>query len=250
MSLMYDDMYEPAATTEIDNLLAELPFDLIKENILEQIKDPMSSNINYMTVIIEKCDVCKEMLADDEDSITQINNALQKFVIDILYAIDERFDLGLDLNELATSNTLIEIGQVIYKYFIIRYKKNIAKYITNYIKYHKAELVDYYSDKIKKDVTTLSHKKHVKDQDDLVIVSNLPSIISYIVTLDIDSYEFVDLSSRKSNYNVNVIKGLISANRLVGNFTRKYLDLSLDDHDYLIDEIQTDIKVKLIAKIS
>lgn len=250
MSLMFDDMYEPASTTEIDNLLAELPFDLIKENILEQIQDPMSSNINYVTVIVEKCDVCKDMLSDDVDALSTINNSLQSFFIDILRAIDNRFNLSLDLNELATSDTLIEIGQVIYEYFIIRYKKNIAKYITNYIKHHKADLVDYYSDKIKKDVTTLSHKKHVKDQDDLVIISNLPSIISYIVTLDIDSYEFVNLSAGKSNYNASVIKGLISANRLVGNFTRKYLDVSLDDHDYLIDEIQTDIKVKLIAKIS
>lgn len=249
MSLMYDDVYEPMSTTEIDGLLAEVPFDLIKANILEQIDDPMINNINYVNVIVEKCEVCRDMLGDDTDSIAQINESLRTFFIEITQAIDERFDLGLDLNELASSDSIIELGQTIYEYFIIRYKKNICKCVINYIKNHKSELVDYYSTKVKKDVTTLSHKKHVS-QDDLVIISNLPSIIDYIVGLNITSYEFVDLSAGSANYNASVIKGLISANRMVGNFVRQYIDLSLDEHDYLIDEIQTMIKVKLISKIS
>lgn len=250
MSLMYDDMYEPTSTTEIDNILADLPFDLIKENILEQIQDPLINNINYMDVIIDKCGVCKNMLEHDSDSIAQINNALESFIISVVDFIDRRFGLALDLNELASSNAIVDIGRCIYEYFILRYKKNISKYVINYIKHHKDDLVDYYSDKQKKDVTTLSHKKHVKDPDDLVIVSNLPSIVEYIINLDITPYEFVNLSAGRSHYNASVIKGLISADRLIGDFVHKYIEASLDEHDYFIDEIQTDIKVRLISKLS
>lgn len=250
MSLLYDDNYEPASSMEMDSLLADLPFDLIKANIQEQIDDPMSNNINYVNVIVEKCDICKEMLGDDEDSIKQVDTALEEFFTSILQSISDRFDIGMDLNEMASSKEIVEIGEVIYDYFIIRYKKNISKYIRNYIKTHKSDLADYYADKSTKDVTTLSHKKNIKNPDDLIIIANLPSIINYIVNLDIDAFDFVDLSANKSNYDANVIKGLITSNRIIGNFVRKYIDVSLDDHDYLIDEIQTDIKVRIINKLT
>jgi len=245
---MFDDNLEPISTTEAEDLLADLPFDLIKASIEEQIKDPMSNNRNYIQYIIDKCDVCKNVFKGNEDAITTIDKALNEFFIDIVNAIDDRFNLSIDLNEIAGTNDLNEIAVVLYEFFILRYRKNIYKFIKNYIKRNKASLVDYYSDKTTKDVTTLSYKNTIKDPDDLVIVANLPSIINYIVSLDIDTFDFVDLCAGKSNFNASVIKGLIAANKIIGNFVSSYISISLDDHDYLIDEIQTDIKVSITNK--
>ena len=247
MSLLYDDNYEPTNSTEIDDVLAELPFDLIQANITEQINDPMSTNVNYVEVIVDKCNTCKEYY-EDEDVAKQIDLSLENFFRTVITEIDNRFNLGLDINDIATSSSITELGEVLYEYFIIRYKKNIEKFVTNYIKKHSDELADYYSDRMKKDVSTLAHKKQVTEQKGLIIISNLPSIINYIVDLDIEPFEFVNLSAGESNYNANVVKGLISTNRMVGDFVRPYIGISLDDHDYLIDEIQTDIKVRIIKK--
>lgn len=248
MSLMFEDNYEPISTTEADDMLADLPFDLIKASIEEQIEDPMSNNTNYIQHIIDKCDVCKDVFENNEDAIATIDNALHEFFVDIIKAIDERFGMSIDLNEIAGSHDLNEIAVVLYEFFILRYRKNIYKYIKHYIKRHKESLVDYYSGKSTRDVTTLSNKNVVKDPDDLVIIANLPSIINYIVGLDITTFDFVDLCAGKSNYNARVIKGLIAANQIIGNFVTPYISVSLDEHDYLIDEILTDIRVSIANK--
>lgn len=248
MSLMFEDNYEPISTTEADDMLADLPFDVIKASIEEQIYDPMSNNTDYIQHIIDKCNVCKDVFENNEDAIRTIDDALHEFFVDIIKSIDDRFNMGIDLNEIAGTTDINEFAVVLYKFFILRYRKNIYKYIKNYIKRHKESLVDYYSSRSSRDVTTLSNRSVVKDPDDLVIVANLPSIINYIVGLDISTFDFVDLCAGKSNYNASVIKGLIAANKIIGNFVNPYISVSLDDHDYLIDEILTDIKVSITNK--
>lgn len=245
MSLMYDEDYEISNSEEIENLLTELPFDLILANIKEQIEDPMSSNVNYIDTILEKVEICKSII-DDEDSRRSMTHSLNEFMSTIITEITKRFDLGLDIESIVMYDDVVEIGTVLYEYFILRYKKNISKYITNYIKQHKDELVDYYADKSKKDVTSLAHKKHVKDPNDLIIIANLPSIINFIVGLDISPYDFISLTARKSNYNASIIKNLITSDKMVGNFVHDYIRVGLDEHEYLFDEIQTDIKVRFL----
>lgn len=249
MSLMFDDNYEPASMNEASDLLADLPFDLIMANISEQIDDPMINHVNYVDTIIDKCELCKESLSHDPESISKIDSELTKFFIEIMNKLNAKFNLCIDVNELATYNDIAKVGRVLYEYFIIRYTKNISKYVINYIKHHKSEFIDYYGDKVQKDVTTLAHKKNVDNPDDLIIISNLASIVNYILTLDIEPYEFVDLSGGKNNFNCATIKELINNNLLIGDFVEPYISISLNEHDYLVDEILTDIKSKLIKKL-
>lgn len=248
--MFYDnDNYEVTTSTEVENFLAELPFELLKASIVDQIKDPVSTNINYVEIILEKCNIYRAQ-TDDKETLARIDNALIEFFTFVVDNINNRFDLGIDVDEMASTRDIIEFGEVLYEYFIIRYVKNISKFITTYIMKHKKELTSYYSDKNKKDVTSLTFKKKLKDNQDLTIIVNLSSIINYIISLDINPLEFVSLSTGQNNYNASVVKGLIIANRMVGNFVRSYIDLSVDEHDYLLDEIQTDIRVRIIKKLT
>lgn len=249
MSLMYNDEYEPTNSSEMGLILGELPFDLILANIKEQITDPLSTDVNYVEVIVDKCKMFKE-LTNDEDSIREVDEALRSLFITILNDIDNRFNLCLDLNELATYRNIVDIGEVLYEYFVLRYKKNISKFIINYINNHITELAEHYGSRGSKDVTSISYKKQFKDSNWLIIMSNLPSIINFIVNLDISPFDFVNLSAGQSNYNASVIKGLITSNRMVGDFVKPYIDISLNDHEYLYDEIQTDVRVRILKKIN
>ena len=249
--MFYDnDNYELSTSTEAENLLAELPFDLLKASIIDQINDPVSTNVNYVEVIVEKCKLSKENLSNNEDALRIIDAALREFFVFVIEEINKRFDLGVDIEAISDSDEMIEIGESMYNYFILRYVKNISKFITNYILEHKKELTEYYSDKNKKDISTLTYRKQLKDSQDLCIIINLPSIINYIISLDIDPLEFVSLSAGKNNYVASVVKGLILSNKMIGNFVDDYIGLSTDSHDYLIDQIQTDIKVKIIKKLT
>ena len=249
MSLLYDsDNYELITSSEIEKLLAELPFDLMKENIINQINDPVSTNVNYMETIIIKCDMFKDSFSDNPDLMKQVDDALYEFMAFIINKIDNRFDLGVDLDMGLSYDNMIEYGRGIYRYFILRYEKNISKFIVNYISENEKELVKYYSDKNKKDVSTLAYKKQIKNMDALTIISNLPSIVNYIVNIDIEPEEFVSLSAGENNYDAHMIKRLIMSDIITGDFVRPYVDNCIDNHDGIIDEIYTRIKTKLIKQ--
>lgn len=247
MSLLYDsDNYELVTSEEIDNLVAELPFDLLKENILEQIDDPVANHVNYMETIITKCKIFKEQFSDDPDVVRQVDDSLYEFISFIINKINDRFDLGIDLNSGFTYDDMIVYGSAIYSYFILRYKKNITKFVINYINTHESNLIEYYGDKNKKDVSTLVYKKQIKRPEMLPIITNLQSIINFIIGLDIEPIEFVELSMNGSNYEANVVKRLIDNNIITGDFVRMYVDICIDDHEYIVDDIYTKIKTKLI----
>lgn len=247
MSLLYDsDNYELVTSEEIDNLVAELPFDLLKENILEQIDDPVANHVNYMETIITKCKIFKEQFSDDPDVVRQVDDSLYEFISFIINKINDRFDLGIDLNAGFTYDDMIVYGSAIYSYFILRYKKNITKFVINYINTHESNLIEYYGDKNKKDVSTLVYKKQIKRPEMLPIITNLQSIINFIIGLDIEPIEFVELSMNGSNYEANVVKRLIDNNIITGDFVRMYVDICIDDHEYIVDNIYTKIKTKLI----
>jgi len=252
MSLFYDrNEYELATSTEIETLMAELPFDLIKESILEQIDDPVNSSTNYIDIIIDKCEVYKEEYKDNEELINELNKKLTDFFIFIMENINNKFNLGLDIDTISLYTNAVEIGESIYKYFILRYTKNITKFFTKYIFKHKTEICEYYSDanNQKKDVSTLAYKKQIKNQEDLCILTNLSSIIKYIITLEIEPDEFIELSAGHDNYDATVIKNLISSGKLIGDFVEPYIELCVDTHDYILDELHTDIRLKIMKKI-
>lgn len=250
MSLYFDnDEYELSTSVEMDNLLAELPFNLMRETINDQIDHPVDFTVNYLDVVIEKCNVCRSM-SGDPDIQSQIDNSLKEFIIGILRKMDEAFDLGLDLNSISESSNVIEIGTVLYTFFILRYRKNISRFISKFILQNKKKLVQEFTDNNKKDVSTLALKKQVRNRDDLVIVANLPSIIKYVINLDISPADFITLSAGTDSYEGAVILALINSNRLIGNFVRSYFDASVDDHDYILDEIQTAIKLRITKKIT
>lgn len=250
MSLFYDnDNYELSTNIELNSLLAELPFELIKQNIIDQINDPVSTHVNYIDVIIDKCSAFKELHSEDEDLIRELNDKINDFFIFIITKIDNKFDLGLDINSIASSTEIVTVGVVLYEYFILRYIKNISKFITKFIIKNKKSIAENYSDVTKKDVSTLAFKKQIKNKDDLTIITNLPSIIKYIFNLEIEPEYFIDFSAGADNYEASVIKSLIANGKLVGNFVREYMSLSINDHDYILDEIQTDIKIRIMKNI-
>lgn len=248
--LYNDEDYEVSTPLEINDILAELPFNLLKASLVEQINDPISTSTDYVETIVEKCRLYKKEYSDDEDICRQIDDALTDFIVWVVHQIDDRFGLSVDLNMLATYKSIVEVGVCIYRYFILRYSKNIAKFITNYIVDNKQDMTDYYSDKNKKDVTTLSYKKYIKDPQDLSVIVNLPSIVKYIITLDPDPYYFVDRSVGPNNFDGAVVRKLIASNRINGNFVHNYMSVIVDSHDDVVDDIQSNIRTRLIKKIN
>lgn len=243
-----EEEYELSSSTEIDMLLVDLPLDLIKENLRSQINDPLTTNVNYVESVIDKLRELNAVYGENPDAVQNINKLTVDFFSFIIEKIDERFSLGIEVDYDNIQET-IETGIVLYNFLILRYKKNVTKFLYKFISKNKKKLVEEF-DKYakKKDVTTITLKKKIKNKDDVLIISNLPIIINYIMNLDIEPLDFLKYSCNDEYYEGSYIKNFINAGKLVGDFIEDYLDIIQKDYDYVLDEIQTEIKLKLLNK--
>lgn len=247
---MFDnEEFELSNDLEIDTLLAELPIELLKESIKEQIEDPLQTNVDFINVVIEKCELLKKEFENDPDNILLINRRVEPFFEFIIQQINERFDLGLDMDSITTGE-YVELAEILYNFFILRYKKNISKFIYKYILKNKKFLSENFENlNKKKDVSQITLKKTLKNKDEINILSNLHNIIRYILSLEFDPQDFLKYCCREELYEGIKIKGLILEGKMLGNFVSLYLLPIQDKYDNIVDEIQTEVKYKILKKI-
>jgi hypothetical protein len=97
----------------------------------------------------------------------------------------------------------------------------------------------------KKDVTTMNYKKQLKNRDDVIIMSNLPSIIEFVRGLDTRAEDFISLTTNDNSFEGRYIKYLMDHGLLTGDFVDTYLRIVFDENDYVLDEIQVELRMKL-----
>lgn len=244
-----DEAYELSSDLEIDSLLADLPFNLVKESINEQIEDPLSTSIDYVNTIVEKCDILKEDFEDNQEAIDEINSSLGDFFNYIIKQMSDTFDFTIDAEDEDISS-LVAMGEALYNFLVLKYKKNITRFIYKYIIKNKKILVEQFSKLAKsKDVTSISLKKQIKNKDDVLILSNLPNVIKHIIHLDIEPIDFLKYACDDEYYEGTIIKQMLLNGKIVGNFITNYFDPITDSHNDILDEIQTEVKLKLMKKI-
>jgi hypothetical protein len=248
MQFQSDD-YELASDIDTDLMLLDLPMSAIQENIRYQIQNPLTTQVNYIDNVADLIVQTRQVHKDDPDALNTINNFAQSFFEFIINEIDQKFDLGITTESFETDD-FIRVGSAIYQFLILRYQKNITKFIFKFILKNKKLLVETFDQQMKKkDVTTIVTKKKVKNKDDALLIANLPSVISHIINLDIDAHNFIQYVSNNELYDANIMRDLIDTGVMIGNFTQAYLNVIQVDYEGILDEIQTDVKLKLIKKL-
>lgn len=242
-----DDEYIRTSDLDIEMLLAELPFNLTKENIIEQINDPLSIQVDYITTLKDKCEIVKQQFSDNSEVIKEIDIKLRSVFDLVIREMNYKFSLHASLEQ--TDEDIIKMGESLYTYLILRYKKNISRFIFRFILKNKKELIEKFDTTKKKDITSLALKKQFKNKDDVILITSLPNIIKHIMNLDIEPIEFLDYISKGEHYDASIIKDYILSGQIIGNFIPRYFYLMIDEYEHIMDEIQTDIKLKLINKI-
>ncbi|MMZ42317.1 hypothetical protein D1872_38380 [compost metagenome] len=248
MQFQSDD-YELASDIDTDLMLLDLPMSAIQENIRYQIQNPLTTQVNYIDNVADLIVQTRQVHNDDPDALNTINNFAQSFFEFIIDEIDQKFDLGITTDSFETDD-FIRVGSALYQFLILRYQKNITKFIFKFILKNKKLLVETFDQQMKKkDVTTIVTKKKVKNKDDALLIANLPSVISHIINLDIDAHNFIQYVSNNELYDANIMRDLIDTGVMIGNFTQAYLNVIQVDYEGILDEIQTDVKLKLIKKL-
>lgn len=246
---IHDENFELVSDFEVDMLISEMPIDLIKENIAEQIKLPLSTRTNFISVLEDSFKMIDDLTAENPDEREKILNKIRNFFIFTLNEINATYNLGMDIDLINSDEELINKTTALYNFLILRYKKNICKFIYSFIRKNKKILLELFEGQAKKkDITSISLKKQIKNKDIIILISNLSTIIKYILNLEIEPVDFMQYACNDDYYEGGIVLDMINSQEISENFVPIYMNLILDEYDSVLDEIQSEVKLKILKK--
>lgn len=186
---------------EVQEFIANMHPELIRENILDQIEAGILSPYkeNYLKDYMMQYKFFKNLYGDDEDIMKELDNSLHSTLILVIQEISKKFDFEINLDDIQ----LKPLAKALYKFFVLKYDKNIIKFLTNFIISNKKELVSLIKEnnnksktKKCKNVTSIANKMLYGNNESLII-SNMNYIILDIIPswdLDVDFLNYFDSS--------------------------------------------------------
>lgn len=237
--------YEPN-DVEDEMFLSEVPLTLLQENIRSQFLDPGENRkTDFVQSFLNKYIYTKENDLEEEDSeIEELHDTFIKFMEDILH---EQLSIGIPNLDQMSNEEQEEIVHYIYRFFIINIKKNFVKFCLNYIKDNKGKIYDELPKK--KDVAYLSYKKVIDDEEDLLIISNISTVVQDIFgkefTID-DLFNAIGADG-DSHLELDFIMAKYDSFDITGNFMDDYMKLVSSD-ETLLYEITCKVKNKMLNK--
>ncbi len=243
MSYESTDGYEPGSM-EDDIFLSDVPPSVMLESIRTQFDDPTLDNkTDYVTTFIDTYDSSKEE-CEDEDEVKQLREIKENFYAEIRQLFRDNFNLGFPNFEDQSESGQDSLIRFSYRYFILHMKKNFSHLVQNYIDNNRDEVLSICEKK--KDVTTLAYKKDASDPDDLLILSNVPTIVRYVLGMEFDVDDFLELSMGNHDYECEYVDQAYDDVRITGNFVSQYMKM-IDQ--VLIQDISDKVRSKLLKRI-
>ena len=243
--MIHNDDYEIINNIDLDIILSDLPMDLILSSIEYQINHPLDIDVDYCTIVFDKCAQVFREFNGMQDVIADMEEILNKFCISVLTRLDEKFHFDINYDNL-TPYDVTKMTALLYKFFILRYRKNVSRFIYNYIQKNRKMIAEQFATEDKrKDVTTLVMKKMTKNKDDIRIISNLPIIIKNILGMSHDPIEFMELAAPVDLYYCGEIVEMLKDFTLSGNFTKYYLNTILYQYTEIADDILIEVRSRL-----
>jgi hypothetical protein len=164
--------------------------------------------------------------------------------------MDNKFNLGVDFENMGDFE-LHEIAKNCYDFFVVNLNENISNFLLNYILNNKSSLCEMFGDEYRrKDVTTINMKKITKNRDDVLILSNLNSVINNILDLEHYPEDFMELAVEAGEYSGSCVNEYVNSFKIAGNFVFNVLNEVKYSHNDIIDELVSDITLYLIENIN
>lgn len=237
-------------STDIEDelFLAEVPLNLLQKSIESQFEYPVEyRKRDYIQSYITKYDFSKNNLEGDElEELYEMRDRFFAFIINIF---DVYLGVGFpeleDMNDEDAHDLILQT----YRFFIKNIKKNFVNLIVNYINQNMEDLInDNDLCPKKKDVTTLSFKSEIENENDVIILSNLGDIINYILEQDFSVDDFFNLIKSEGNcLETEYVEEKFDENLITGNFVEKYINMITNSDDFKV-EIESKIRNKILKK--
>lgn len=235
----------------IDITIDDIPVDIMMDNIRDQINIPQQQT-DYLTPVVDMLQMALNAAEKEEDldRCNQIKDYMYQISIDIITIVCDKYDITIEYEEI-DGDTVTELAMALYEFFILDFIDNVARFFFRYIKNNKSSLSsELLVDNDKKDSSTVTNKKKIKDNELLAINNNLPTVINSIIEMDTDETDFIELAGESGSYTVELLSQLVGKGLMFGNFADAMLDRLSDTNLQLKDYIIIDLDSRLTKKLS
>lgn len=202
---------EMSSDFETELMILDTPVSLIMEHIRSQVERTYGA-INYLNIVTDKFNLIEDQYRDDPETIYKVNDMRIFVYSEVAKIISEYFNVDLNI-DYDMPKLVEEIVTDVYEFFIVNIRKTGYRFLLNYIKENKKEIVEALDlSKPNKDVTTNSVKKKLKSVD-VKIISNLYEVVDYVLSLNIPDDTFIEYTRNQTIldlYNRNIISGSVS----------------------------------------
>lgn len=214
------------------NVILDIPAPLFKETITNQVNDLRVDSLDYLEILGHKLRELEKIHVDDPDKLNMVYSIGVDMYGHVIDEICERFNISVD--EIPDSmNKAKELAECMYRFFIIRFAKGIKRFIYKEIINNKKDYLamDEVQSK-RKDVTSLEIRKRVKNKDDVIILSNLNTIIDMVIdkclTVDIKNDDYFMQAAGSSNYESNFLRKRFLSSQMTGEFVNEIFTIAMD----------------------
>lgn len=234
--------YEPN-DVESEIMLSELPLSLLMETIRSQFNDPVEyRKQDYVQTFLNKYEYTKENMTENESD--EVEDLYIRFISFMERMFKEYLGIGLPNIDDDSEEDQEELIHLIYRYFIMNIRKNFVNFIYNYIEDRKDGIVK--NIEKKKDVTALSLKGSVTDENDIAIVTNLSEIIDDVLEQEFTIDEFFKYSRTDgTELDIEFVSDKYDTSDITGNFVTMYFQM-VDDE--LKVEVESKVRNKILKK--
>ena len=242
---MYGEFNFDYQPTDIDDevFLSEIPFSLLKKSIKTQFDDPLEyRKKDYVQSFITQYEFSKNDCYEEEEQ--KLDDFHDQFIAYMSEIFDAYLSIGFpDIDE-KPEDDQHEIIHLTYRFFIKNIKKNFITLLMNYIEKHKSSIAGSMSKK--KDVTTLNLKAEIDNEEDIIIISNLNTVIDDILSIDFTVEEFLDLCTNDGNcLETEYVKNAYNECAITGNFVEEYIEMV---GPYFRTELESKLRNKILKK--
>ena len=234
---------------DVERILGDLPIDIIKENLKTQIEDPLVFGSNQCDQVYDTLDEAMNEFGHIEEYREEIYEMRDDFNCFLAAELDRRFDLGIDFDNLQDYE-LESVARNCYNFFILDLKESLTRFVSNYILVNKSSLSELFNDEYKrKDVTTTNMKRLTKNREDILILSNIISVIYHVLDLDHDPEDFMELAVEPGEYSGECIREFVHSFKIANNFVYTLMNEVKYIHNDMIDEIASEISINMQGQL-
>lgn len=214
------------------DVILDIPASLFKETITTQIDNLRVDSIDYLEILGHKLRELENIHKEDPEKLNMVYAIGIDMYGHVINEVCDKFDISVhDISD--NMSEAKEMAECLYRFFVIRFVKGIKKFIYKEIMNNKKEYLALDEVQTKrKDVTALEIRKRVKNKDDIIVLSNLNTIVDAVIdkclTLDVTNTDYISKAASSSNYEANYLTKQFLASNIVGEFVEEIFTLAID----------------------